>query len=80
MVLLLFSLFVVLPVGKRGVDIVLLALLAAAANQDDQMLTVLAEIDAVAGAEINLQPKTLNWATRMGRCCARGAVALPSES
>jgi len=43
--------FVVLPVGYGGGDIVLLALLGAAAEQDDQPLAILAEIDPITGAE-----------------------------
>jgi hypothetical protein len=50
--LLLLSPFVILPVGERSLDVVLLPFLGAAAEQNDEALAVLDEIDPVAGAEI----------------------------
>jgi hypothetical protein len=42
-----------LPAFLSQLDIVLLALFGAAAKKDDDFFTVLAKINAVAGAEIN---------------------------
>jgi len=50
---LLLSPFVILPVGKGGVDILLLALLGAPAKQNHEPLPVLPEIHPVSGAEIS---------------------------
>lgn len=52
---LLFSQFVVLPVGDGGIDIALLALLGTAAKQDNEMRAVLAEINPVAWTKIDPQ-------------------------
>jgi hypothetical protein len=40
--------------GQGGFDIPLLACFRAAAEQDDKAVAVLAEVDAVAGAEVDL--------------------------
>jgi hypothetical protein len=48
----------VFPVGDGGSDIVLLALLGTTAEQDDEMLAVVAEINPVARTEIYLQSET----------------------
>ena len=45
------SLFVPPPEISGGLDILLLTLLGPTAQEDDQGITVLAEIDPVAGAE-----------------------------
>src|ERR1035441_7205578 len=50
---LLLSPFVVLPVGPSGVDIVLLALLAATTQHNHQTLSVFAEIDPVSRPEVD---------------------------
>lgn len=47
------SLFVSLPVGGNGADMVALALLGAVAQQDNQTLAILAEISPVSGSEID---------------------------
>jgi hypothetical protein len=46
--------FVINPAFQRCRNIPVLALLRAAADQDRKPLSVLAEVDAVAGAKINL--------------------------
>jgi hypothetical protein len=53
MVVLLFSPFIILPAFKSGLDVWLLAFLGAAAEQNDEAVSVLAEINAVAGPEID---------------------------
>jgi len=53
MVVLLFSPFIILPAVKSGLDVLLLAFLGAAAEQNDEAVSVLAEINAVAGPEID---------------------------
>jgi len=64
-----------LPTGKGHIDVLLLALRGASAKQNDQSVSVLAEIDAVSGTETNpafkhsgTEPLTfekLPWASRV---------------
>jgi hypothetical protein len=52
--LLFFSPFVIRPTRLRCRDILLLPFLRAAAKQDRERISVFAEVDAVAGAEVDL--------------------------
>src|SRR5260370_36744887 len=49
----LLAAFVLLPESLCLFDVALLTLLRASAQQDDQTVSILAQIDAVAGAEVN---------------------------
>src|SRR5579862_5021464 len=53
MVVLLFSLFIILPAVESRLDVLMLAFLGTAAEQNDEAVSVLAEINAVAGPEID---------------------------
>src|SRR5580692_6999832 len=53
MVVLLFSPFIILPAVKSGLEVLLLAFLGAGAEQNDEAVSVLAEINAAAGSEID---------------------------
>ena len=48
------SAFVVGPACLRGSDVLLLAFLGAATDQNDDAVAILAEVDAVTGAEVDL--------------------------
>jgi hypothetical protein len=52
MVVLLFSPFIILPAFKSGLDVLMLAFLGTAAGQNDEAVSVLAEINAVAGPKL----------------------------
>src|SRR5262249_6846681 len=53
MVVLLFPPLIILPSGQGGFDVILLAFFSAASKQDDDAFALLAEIDTVAGSEID---------------------------
>src|SRR6202030_1739355 len=57
--LLLLPSFVIVPVGESSFDVSLLALFRTAAKQNDKCLAVLAEVNAIAGAEVELVFETL---------------------
>jgi hypothetical protein len=52
MLVLLLPPFVVLPVGKSGVDIVLLTLLGTAAKQNHETIGVFPKVNTVAGPKV----------------------------
>ena len=45
---------IVLPVGQRGSDIALLAILGASSEQNHQSLTVFAEVNPITWSEVDL--------------------------
>src|SRR5581483_10212674 len=53
MVVLLFPSLIILPSGQGGIDVLLLALFRPSAEQDDEALAVLAEVNAIARSKID---------------------------
>jgi hypothetical protein len=71
---LLLSQFVILPRGYGGVYISLLALFTASSKQNNETLAILAEIDTVAGAEVDPVFKYARTVATLAAACAFRAL------